>query len=779
MSINIGAGINVGAGIVVGANPPLPYGYWTWDPAYLAADLALGNNNNSVFINAPGYLTALGTQDLSAVGPSMFSITLNYDDDSSHPIQYLIGFGNHSMDLTAGLGTDTNSFGLGNDGNAYYSSTTVNTGLPTWGANSDVLDIAINFDISALWIRVNGGSWNNNPSADPTTGALGVEIPSGSFYPAVTIGAQDGPSEFTIEPVAQYGIPTGFTFIAGTEGANLMLNLDAGDPASAGYFGFGGDTWYDISGYNNNAIFTNPDLQAGFLGDAGSYFQFNGSGSSYASINYSTSMSPTDQISWETWAYSDTTTTGDGEYHWIVRNGWAGAPWYHGINTTGQWELIINDTGYTTTAGPQLTTGWHQIVGTYDGTSIRMYVDGSYVATLTGTATGAITGYNPSNPTIIGGGASSGGDVPNQQFWNGGIAVIKMYDTQLSPSTILANYNALKSRYQVVPTLDITAHDFPGFNPNGSITFNITDAGTAPVLETGVIFGLPGQTTYATSVDTCTGSSSTAERTAIRVDCGTPPTEGLTGSQTVSFNAYMFDNETINVVAYARNALGVAYSPTVLSWTPTICLAEGTLITLADGTTKAIEDIAMTDSLRVWDFDLGQPAEAKPLWIKQTESTTQYNLLTFSDGTTLKTINQHRIFNKEAGAFTYPMTAATPVGTTTVNVAGEEVTLVDKCIIVDTVNYYNVITNHHLNLYADGILTSMRYNNIYPIADMRFVKDDRVLRDANEFAGIDQRWITGLRLSEQTMPLADIKQYVKRLEYRESAVNSKENTLCQ
>ena len=63
-----------------------------------------------------------------------------------------------------------------------------------------------------------------------------------------------------------------------------------------------------------------------------------------------------------------------------------------------------------------------------------------------------------------------------------------------------------------IPTLDITANSLGQYT--GSITFNITSDGGGTVLETGVIYGLPGQTTYAISVDTCTGSSSTAERTA-------------------------------------------------------------------------------------------------------------------------------------------------------------------------------------------------------------------------------------------------------------------------
>ena len=319
-----------------------------------------------------------------------------------------------------------------------------------------------------------------------------------------------------------------------------------------------------------------------------------------------------------------------------------------------------------------------------------------------------------------------------------------------------------------IPTLDITANSLGSYY--GSITFNITSNGGSTVLETGVIYGLPGQTTYAISVDTCTGSSSTAERTAIRDGgCPGPYTTGLTGSQTISLDASSFSGDLIDVLAYAVNSAGVAYSPTVLTWTPIICLAQGTLITLADNSTKTIENIQMSDLIKVWDFDNGTFASAHPLWIKQQETATQYNQLTFSDGSILRTIEQHRIFNKQAGAFTYPMTDATPIGTITMNAQGNEVTLVDKCVMIDVINYYNVITDHHLNLYADGILTSMRYNNIYPIANMKFVKDNRALRHTEEFAnaGIAQRWIDGLRLAEQTMSISDIKWYTQRLEYKE------------
>ena len=215
--------------------------------------------------------------------------------------------------------------------------------------------------------------------------------------------------------------------------------------------------------------------------------------------------------------------------------------------------------------------------------------------------------------------------------------------------------------------------------------------------------------------------------------------------------------------AYVVTPFGTVWSAPTSGQFGSICLIAGTMILLSDGTRKAIEDITYTDKLQSWNFDQGCYAETTALWIKQAETGYQYNLLTFSDGTTLRTFDQHRIFNKEAGAFTYPMTDATPIGTTTVNEHGQEITLVDKQVIQDTIEYYNVITDYHMNLFSDTILTSCRFNNIYPITDMKFVKDGRTPRTRDEFADIPDRFFYGLRLAEQTTDIETVEWYVTRL----------------
>ena len=199
---------------------------------------------------------------------------------------------------------------------------------------------------------------------------------------------------------------------------------------------------------------------------------------------------------------------------------------------------------------------------------------------------------------------------------------------------------------------------------------------------------------------------------------------------------------------------GMVPSPWVFGYWFYPCLASDTEVYVYDRKKKGfkkkkIQDVDYDDELLVWDFDNGCFTTAKPLWIKKKEITDKYNLIKFSNGSELKTINDHRIFNKEKGAFTYTMAEDTPVGTTTFTSSGEETKLISKEVIYDEVTYYNIITDYHMNLFTNDILTSCRLNNIYPIKDMKFVKDDRKLKSIDDYDGIEEKWFKGLRLAEQ------------------------------
>lgn len=171
------------------------------------------------------------------------------------------------------------------------------------------------------------------------------------------------------------------------------------------------------------------------------------------------------------------------------------------------------------------------------------------------------------------------------------------------------------------------------------------------------------------------------------------------------------------------------------------CLIKNTLITLSDGTKKYVQDITFDDELLVWDFYEGRFAKAKPMFIKKAELADEYNLCRFSDGTELGLVGSdgyHRIWNNEANEFTHTGKPETPIGTHTFNERGEMPELISQEIIREPVEFYNIITEKHYNLFANGILTSKRWSNRYGIKDMKYVLDDERMSEEHVNEMIDE-----------------------------------------
>ena len=181
------------------------------------------------------------------------------------------------------------------------------------------------------------------------------------------------------------------------------------------------------------------------------------------------------------------------------------------------------------------------------------------------------------------------------------------------------------------------------------------------------------------------------------------------------------------------------------------CLIAGTLITLSNGTTKKVEDITYDDELLVWDFFNGCFTSAKPRWIKIKQTSPVYNKLTFSNGATLGLVGEggtqgyHRIYNKQAGLFTHTGVPETPIGTITFAEDETEPVLVKQELINEEVDYYNIITDKHFNLFANGILTSCKCSNMYRIEDMKYV-GERLMSD--EEIEKDFEWREPLKLAK-------------------------------
>ena len=164
---------------------------------------------------------------------------------------------------------------------------------------------------------------------------------------------------------------------------------------------------------------------------------------------------------------------------------------------------------------------------------------------------------------------------------------------------------------------------------------------------------------------------------------------------------------------------------------------------------KKLKDVTYDDLLLVWNFDEGCFDWAKPLWIKERETVPQYTVLTFSDGSILKVIGDHRIFSCDSNSFVKCIDdLASPIGMRTFNAEGKIIKLISKEIIHSEIDAYNVITNYHINVFANGIITSWGINNYYPIKDMKFVKENVSYNERDDFSDISDYYFDGLRIKE-------------------------------
>ena len=216
----------------------------------------------------------------------------------------------------------------------------------------------------------------------------------------------------------------------------LMLSLDAGNPAS--YPGTG-TVWTDTVGLMPFTLVNGPTYNSA----NGGYIQFNpGSGQyGYSTTNLGTLAA----WSIEAWHYYDGTNTSSGaniftEYSYgggtiNLGLGWGGAggddslqAWWYGPGFQGTDPYI-------------LTPGnWYQFVGTFDGTTLNLYVNNTLVETANKPPGGA------ANPAI-GYGLMTRWDPGG--LWGGRLGIVRIYDDALTVEQVAQNYTADRSRFGI------------------------------------------------------------------------------------------------------------------------------------------------------------------------------------------------------------------------------------------------------------------------------------------------------------------------------------------
>ncbi len=204
-----------------------------------------------------------------------------------------------------------------------------------------------------------------------------------------------------------------------------------------GYWPFNEDAGIvadDVSGNGNNATITGAAWVPGYIGSA---LNFNGTTDEVVAggINGIT-VGTTFTIS----AWVNASVTTQTAFGRIAETQYSGGL-YLGVNAAGtSYKFIVNNgLGATGTCGTSfgcaeggtvVSNGWHLITGTYDGTTARLYVDQTQVASDTFTA--------PASETLQ---LHIGASYEGGSGWNGVIDEVRLYSMALSAAQISAIYN--------------------------------------------------------------------------------------------------------------------------------------------------------------------------------------------------------------------------------------------------------------------------------------------------------------------------------------------------
>ena len=172
-----------------------------------------------------------------------------------------------------------------------------------------------------------------------------------------------------------------------------------------------------------------------------------------------------------------------------------------------------------------------------------------------------------------------------------------------------------------------------------------------------------------------------------------------------SYTSFLFSNNTITINPPITGDIVINVTTTLAG-----CLVEGTKILLASGKYKNIENIKYTDLLKVYDHVNGGTTDVYPIWIEKEATENRYRELIFSDGSSLKTIFNHSIFDVDKKKYiNVANDEECKIGTRVYKWEDDKLKIVTIADIVDKieqVKYYNVVSTNYYNIIANGFITT-------------------------------------------------------------------------
>jgi hypothetical protein len=251
--------------------------------------------------------------------------------------------------------------------------------------------------------------------------------PFGSTNPA---GISRPANVLPIPSIACTPIRTYFLVTGG-----LVFHVDAGNPAS--YPG-SGSTWFDLTTSGLNVtLYSSPTYSSA----NGGYIAFTPSSSQYGgtTLSYNTALT---RWTTEAWHYFTNVTVGNlsaiicktfaGDVNFALGSPVGGAS---GKNLAAAYYA---GTWYYTSSSYTLpSVGWYHLVGTYDGTNLRLYVNNVLTQTQASSQT----------PGLGGGLIHLMRRWDTGDYWGGYLAIARVYNRALSADEINTNYQLSKARF--------------------------------------------------------------------------------------------------------------------------------------------------------------------------------------------------------------------------------------------------------------------------------------------------------------------------------------------
>lgn len=277
------------------------------------------------------------------------------------------------------------------------------------------------------------------PTVTPTYSETPTPTPTETLTPTVTETPTETPTPTVSLTPTITNTPTPTSTPAVPVTSNLVLYYDPSNPSS--YSG-SGTTINDLSGNGLNGTMSNITFTS-------PYFSYNGS-SSQVSVSDNPLLEP-GSGSWTIEVWVNQSVSGNDVVLGKFDNGGATVDVSYSIRTTNTTyyaqigsgsgsgsSLFVNSTNYVGT----LNT-WSQIVYVFKNgatKTLETFVNGVSIGTVSHNLSSIL---NSSNPLYIG--SYNGGEY--SQWYDGKIGITRLYNTDLTSSQVLQNFNADKSKY--------------------------------------------------------------------------------------------------------------------------------------------------------------------------------------------------------------------------------------------------------------------------------------------------------------------------------------------